>query len=323
MNPRPIDPQRWTPPRAGIFRSSKVQLDRVIRLPGKGPEDVLVRPDGKVWTGIGDGRVLSIDPATGRVEEITNTGGRPLGLENHPDGGVVICDCQRGLLYLDPDLSLTVLVDHVDGVKLLATNNASVAADGTIWFTDSSQHFEVPQYQGDLIEHHPTGRVLRRDPDGSVSVVMSGLAFANGVALLPDESAVIIAETGGYAMQRLDLETGEVSDFGPVLPGFPDNLSLGTDGLIWLAIASPRNGFLDFLFPKAPILRKVLWSLPERMLPSAASLIHVQAYDSQGRLVHDLLGEHPDFGMVTGVRRDDGLIWLGSLESTAVGAIAL
>jgi hypothetical protein len=51
----------------------------------------------------------------------------------------------------------------------------------------------------------------------------------------------------------------------------------------------------------------------------------VQAYDDDGRLVHDLDLPGPERGagyhMVTGVREHDGRLWLGSLHEPAVAVI--
>ena len=78
-------------------------------------------------------------------------------------------------------------------------NNAAVAADGTIYFSDSTQRFDLEYYTADLIEHSGTGRLLRRTPDGEVDVLLDGLHFANGVALAPDQfdfSASTLAAPG-------------------------------------------------------------------------------------------------------------------------------
>jgi hypothetical protein len=49
----------------------------------------------------------------------------------------------------------------------------------------------------------------------------------------------------------------------------------------------------------------------------------VQAYDDEGRLVHDLDLDTPDFHMVTGVREHEGRVWLGSLHEPAVAVVDL
>lgn len=286
----------------------------------------MLREDGQVLTGLEDGRIVAIHPATGAETPVADTGGRPLGLEHHPDGGYVVCDSTKGLLHLQADGMLRVLADSYDAVPFRFCNNAAVAADGTIYFTDSSTKFSFEFWRGDLIEHRPTGRLFRRDPDGAITLLLDGLAFANGVALAADESFVVVAETGGYALQRLWLsgpDAGAVEPFGDVLPGFPDNISTGEDGNIWVTIASPRDDILDGLLPRAPWIRRLVWALPERFQPQAQKLINILALGSDGSIVHDFAGEHADFGKATGVRQVGGTVWMGSFEQSTIAAFDL
>jgi hypothetical protein len=102
------------------------------------------------------------------------------------------------------------------------------------------------------------------------------------------------------------------------IPGLPDNIARGSDGLIWVAVGSPRNAVLDFLLPKPPVFRKIVWALPDALKPKAADIIEIQAYDETGELVHDLRAKHPGFHMPTGVRERDGKVWLGSIGTSSL-----
>jgi sugar lactone lactonase YvrE len=286
----------------------------VVRLTGSGPEDVLVDTDGSVLTGLLDGRILRVGPDGRTISAVADTGGRPLGLEWLPDRSIVVCDARRGLLQIDASGNVTVLVGEVDGRPMKFCNNAAVTADGTIYFTDSSLRFGVDQWKADLLEHSDTGRLLRRTPDGSVEVLASGLSFPNGVALSTDESRLFVAETAGYRLLSMELTRSGSLTETVALPGFPDNIARGSDGLIWVAIGSPRDAVLDFLLPRAPVLRKLAWALPDALQPQPKKVITIQAYDDAGQLVHDIQTTHPDFFMPTGVREHDGKVWLGSLR---------
>lgn len=322
-----IAPRRWTPPRAqrGATLPPALPPTRVIQVPGHGTEDVLVDDAGRVLTGTEDGRIFRISADGGVVELLAMTGGRPLGLEFAPDGSLVVCDAVRGLLRVDLRTeSVEVLVDRFEGVPLRFCNNAAVSADGTIYFTDSTRDFGVDDWKADLLAHSRTGRLLRRSPSGGVDVLLEGLAFANGVALAQDESFVAVAETGAYAVQRLWLTGAREGQREPLvenLPGFPDNISTGSDGLVWVSIASPRDPVLDFLLPRNPLLRRLVWALPERLHPKPARTVRVQAYTAAGVLEHDLNGVRDDFHMVTGVREHKGLVWVGSLHEPKVAVI--
>lgn len=50
-----------------------------VPVPGPGAEDVLVAPDGRVWTGTAEGAIHVHDPRDGSTTTVTATGGRPLG----------------------------------------------------------------------------------------------------------------------------------------------------------------------------------------------------------------------------------------------------
>jgi sugar lactone lactonase YvrE len=335
-SPRPrIAPVVWQPPPVPP-RSSQphgpIPMPRpaLHTLPGKGPEDVVVDGEGRVVAGLEDGRIVRLAPADGSVETLADTGGRPLGVELDADGSLVVCDAHRGLLRVDPGTGtvreLVGASELIDGRPLRVCNNAAIAQDGAIWFSDSSARFALEHWKGDLIEHSGTGRLLRRDPGGRVEVMLSGLHFANGVALAADESFVVVAETGAYRLTRLWLsgpDAGRSDVLVDNLPGFPDNIARGSDGLIWIAIGSPRNATLDLLAPRPPVLRKMLWALPEALLPKPADTVWVQAVDERGRLVHDLQTTTPGFSMVTGVREHAGAVWLGSLQSAAIATFTM
>jgi sugar lactone lactonase YvrE len=333
MRRPPIRPVVWQPPpipdRARA-RGGPRPLPPLRRLEvdGNAPEDVVVDAAGQVVTGVDDGRLLRIDP-DGRVEQqtIADTGGRPLGIELLGDGRLLVCDARRGLLAVDPETgAVEVLVDRVAGAPMRFCNNAAVAADGTVYFSDSSRRFGIDHWRGDLLEHSGTGRLLRRDPDGAVAVLLDGLQFANGVALAADESFVAVAESGAYRITRLWLQgarAGRTDLLADNLPGFPDNLSTGPDGLIWVALGSPRNPLLDRLHRLHPALRRVVWALPERLQPSPVRTLWVLAVDPAGAVVHDLQGPGDRYTMVTGMREHHGRLYLGSLAERAVAVLDL
>jgi sugar lactone lactonase YvrE len=332
MAKTPLRPQRWRPPRNVGLRgpfSPNTALDdvKVIPLPGSGAEDVAVTASGDIYTGTREGYILRISADGRTIDRVTQTGGRPLGVEIHPDGWLVVCDAVRGLLRVDATSGdITDLVIAVDGRPMRFTNNCAVAQDGTIYFSDSSQQYGLDEFKGDILSHSGTGRVMRRTPDGTVDVILEGLDFANGVALSEDESFLLVAETGGYRVTRLDLtgpEQGRRSVIIDNLPGLPDNMSTGTAGIFWIALPSERNALLDLLLPRPGFLRSAVWALPERLQPDVSRITWVIGIDGEGRVVHNLQGAGTTFHYVTGVREHGGQLYLGSLVEPAIATIPL
>src|SRR4029450_2510209 len=89
------------------------------------------------------------------------------------------------------------------GSRILLCNNAAVARDGTVYFTDSSNRFPLSHWRRDLLGHRPNGRGLAYDPvSRRTDVVAEGFHFPNGVALTEEEDALLLCETGSHSLVR-------------------------------------------------------------------------------------------------------------------------
>lgn len=327
-----LHPRSWRPPQdvglRGPFATNNALAHlEVITLPGSGAEDVAVDSAGSVYTGTREGYVLRVSADGRTIDRVSQTGGRPLGIEIHPEGWLVVCDAHRGLLRIDATTGdITELVTAIDGRPMRFTNNCAVALDGTIYFSDSSMHFGIDEFKGEVLSHTSSGRLIRREPDGTVTVLLDDLDFANGVALAEDESFVLVAETGGYRVTRLDLtgpEAGRRSVIIDNLPGMPDNMSTGSGGVYWMALPTARNRLLDLLLPRPGYLRKAVWALPERLQPDVTRITWVVGIDGEGDVVRNLQGSGERFHYVTGVREHDGRLYLGSLVEPGIAAVTL
>lgn len=299
----------------------------VIPVPGPGAEDVVVGPDGAVYTGTEDGSVFRVTHDGRRIDRVAHTGGRPLGIEIDPDGRLLVCDAHRGLLRIDPrDGTIEVVLDRVGRAPMLFCNNAAIAGDGTIWLSDSSTHYGIEQWKDDFVQDTRTGRLLRLPPGGEPEVVLEGLAFANGVALAADESYVAVAETGARTVVRWWLSgprAGTRDLLASDLPGYPDNIARGSDGLIWVSVASPLDPVVERLQRAPMAVRRLVTRIPDRLQPQPKRTVRALALDDDGSVVRDVDLPGTDYHMVTGVREHDGRLWLGSLHEPAIAVVDL
>ncbi|MCX5044351.1 SMP-30/gluconolactonase/LRE family protein [Aldersonia sp. NBC_00410] len=326
-----LEPVAWRAPKpppliGDLAPNTELDGAQRWRLPsGEGPEDVVVDHDGRVITGGADGTIWRFE-GPGHATAVARTGGRPLGIEILDDGRYLVCDCERGVLRVDDTGRCEVLADSAVGQPLLATNNSAVGRDGTVYFTDSSARFTIPDHKLDILEHGGTGRLLRLDPStGETDLLAGGLNFANGVGLAADETFVLVAETGSYRITRVDLtgpDAGKVSVWYDNLPGIPDNMtSQGTDGIFWVALFSPRMPLLDLTAPR-PALRTIAANLPAGLQPDPQHRGWVLGLDGRGALVHNLQGSKGGFAPITGVRVAGEWMYLGSLEGDSIARIA-
>ena len=266
--------------------------------------------EGAVFTGTEDGGVWRVSHDGRRIDLVTTTGGRPLGLELDLDGRLLVCDAEKGLLRVDTGTgAIEPVTDRVAGVPMVFCNNAAVAGDGTVWFSDSSTVYGIDRWKDDFVQNTRTGRLLRLTEDGSVEVVIDGLAFANGVALAADESYVAVAESAARTVVRRWLtgpRAGERDLLVGDLPGYPDNISRGTDGPDLGQHRVAARPVVERLQSAALWVREVGHPDPRGLQPKPKRTVRAQAFDDTGSLVHDLDAARSRYHMVTGVREHDG-----------------
>ena len=318
---RIINPRRWKPPASPVDggRTSKtapLTIDRQLAVGGHGPEDVMLNDNGHLVTGLSDGSIVTIDPVSGERTVLGNTGGRPLGVEPCRDGSVLVCDHDRGLLRMSGGGSIEVLVETIGQEKLRFASNVVEGEDGTIWFTSSTSRWDLDHYKGDLLEHSCTGRLVQRDPDGTVTTLAADLAFADGLVLAPDGSHLLYAESGRYQISRFWLtgpKRGSSDPFHTNLPGFPDNMSLGSAASLGrhrrAAQCAARCTAAAPGTAPCPGLE-----FPERFQPTPSPLAWVMAFDLDGQVIHDLRTSDGSYGFTTSVVERDGTLVLGSLN---------
>ena len=333
LAPVPIAPAAWTPPAdpglVGPYEKNS-RLAPVQRLSlgqGHAPEDVAVDAEGKIYGGFEDGRIVQLSPDGTQPRVFANTQGRPLGLVFDREGNLIVTDALRGLLSINKSGDVKLLADEADGAKFGCLNDLDVGADGRIFFTEASQKFPMSQHVSDLLEHQPNGRFLAWDPKTEKAhTLLRDIYFANGVAVSPDQSFVLVAETGMYRVRRVWLtgpKAGESDIFIDNLPGFPDGISSNGKDKFWLALVSPRQALFDRLLPH-PFLRKVVYRLPKSLQPAPQRYSFVLALDPQAHVIDNLQNGSPDcYSQIANVVEHNNTLYFGSIGEDTVGRFAL
>ena len=184
----------------------------------------------------------------------------------------------------------------------------------------------------DLMDGTPTGRVLEFDPETKKSrVIAHSLSFANGITLSQDESNLLVNETGRFRVWKIattanNLDIQKVDPQGDPqasvlldnLPGYPDNLTRGTDGKIWLGFAAQRTNDLDRMATQ-PWMRKVVMRLPRTWWPIPKPFGHVLAFTEDGKVVQDLQDPTGAYPETTGVTETKDRLFIQSLSAKKLG----
>jgi len=329
--PVSIAPTAWQPPLApeldGPFapNTALATTEKLGKGLGIGPEAVVFDSQGRLYTGYEGGKILRFDLEAGTHELFCNTEGRPLGMAFDGRGDLIVADAIKGLVAISPAGKMTVLSEEANGRRFKFTDDLDIADNGLIYFSDASDKFGPKDFLADLIEHRPNGRLLVYNPlDETTRVIVDQLYFANGVAVDPDQEFVLVTETGKFRVLRYWLvgeRQGEVEVFMDNLPGYPDNITAGSEGVFWLALAYPRDPDLDWLMGK-PFLRKVFMRLPSFLHPMPEKYSFVLGVDRDGAIVHNLQDPTGQYAPITSALEHEGKLYFGSIEMDAIGSIA-
>lgn len=108
-----------------------------------------------------------------------------------------------------------------------------------------------------------SGRLMKYNRSSKeVTILLRGLAFANGVALSKDRSFVLVAETTTCRILRLWLDGPNAGNFEVFadLPGFVDNIRRNSKGEFWVALHA-KKGVLQNWAVSNPWVGKALLKL--------------------------------------------------------------
>jgi len=197
------------------------------------------------------GNLYVVDMPFGRIFRVARDGsfevaaeydGAPNGLAIHRDGSLYVADRRRGIVRVDSRSGAveSVLAELPGGGPLKGPNDLVFDHDGNCYFTD----------QGETGLHDPTGRLVRIDPGGTVSVLLDNVPSPNGLVLDRAERVILLAVTRANAVWHVPLgadrrRVGRVGLFVQLSGapgGGPDGLAL--DGAGNLVVAHARMGCL-------------------------------------------------------------------------------
>ena len=203
------------------------------------------------WSDVPNRRLLQWHPDDGRVTvAIDGTyfmNGNALGT----DGRLVHCEHgRRCISRSNADGTVEPIITHFEGKRLNSPNDVTVAADGTIWFTDPTFGLLMPN-QGSLAEPEldhrsvyrfdPATKELRRMADFEQP---NGLCFsADGRTLYVSDTALSLNEIPGpqtgrtHEIQAFDVAAdGALSGrrlFCHTDHGYPDGFAVDRRGWVW------------------------------------------------------------------------------------------
>jgi sugar lactone lactonase YvrE len=191
----------------------------------------------RLWfSDFGAQEVITVEPQ-GKKEIIARISGTPMGLGFLPDGRLLIVS-MRDAQLLRREHNGTI-VTHADLSHLSRYPWGDMVVDG-----------RGNAYIGNLGFNFPGGEfapgtLALVTPDGQARTVADGCAFPNGIAITPDNSTLILAETYGHHLTAFDIDaSGNLSNrriWADLGNAYPDGICLDAENAIWYADVPARH----------------------------------------------------------------------------------
>jgi sugar lactone lactonase YvrE len=151
-----------------------------------------------------------------------------------PDGRMLVTG--EGLNRVEPDGSMVPHAD-VSGVGVDDFNEIVVDGRGNVYVNGGCDF--------DPGEGNAPGIIALVTPDGSVRRVADGIAFPNGMAVTPDNSTLVIAESFAARLTAFDIaDDGSLSNRRVWADGVgPDGICIDADAAVWTGVgqAGPQE----------------------------------------------------------------------------------
>jgi sugar lactone lactonase YvrE len=192
--------------------------------------------DGRLWVSDwGANEVVAVDP-DGRREVVARVPSFPMCIGHLPDGRLLIVDSgERRLLRQEPDGSLA---SHANLASLGSHPWNDIVVDGRGHAYVNNIGFDFPEGE------FAPGIVALVTPDGTARQVADGLAFPNGMAVTPDNTTLIVAESYGQRLTAFDIAAdGSLSKrrIWAAVDDHPDGICLDAEGACWYGDVGNRR----------------------------------------------------------------------------------
>jgi sugar lactone lactonase YvrE len=190
--------------------------------------------DRLVFSDWGAGEVLAVD-LDGARELVTRIDAMPFCLDRLPDGRLLIVAGQR-LLARESDGALTTYAE-LGAISTKPWNDIVIDGRGNTYVNNIGFDFPDGKFG--------PGFIALINQDGRVRQVADGLAFPNGMAVTPDNSTLIVAESYGGVLTGYDIGSdgglGNPRVWADLQGAAPDGICIDTDGAVWFAEVPGRR----------------------------------------------------------------------------------
>jgi len=173
----------------------------------------------------------------------------PNGVTLDRKGNFVYCDLRhKAVMRCSPDGKVSMIADRAGDLALSIPNFCSYDAEGNLYVSNSSSQPAAKVFE-EFTAPAPNGALARIRPDGRGEVVATGIYFANGTAIDPNEDAVYVLESSRYDCVRIAIKKdgtfGKPEVYASGFPAIPDGMAFDVNRNLYITLPGvPKDGKL-------------------------------------------------------------------------------
>ncbi len=227
--------------------------------PIPGADDVVEGNDGAIYVSGGKQVFRLTGEGYAQRKVFATFDGNAGGLAFHPDGRLLVCVADRGLVAVEAGGRQTWLAE---GLRCLTSVVA--ASDGTTFLTEGTTAFGPEDWSRDLMAKNRLGRLLSCGPElERPRELMRDLAYPNGLAIASGE--LWFTEAWTHRVSRAAINGRDIGRPLAVignLPGYPARLAPASGGGLWLSLFAVRTHLVEFVLREDEYREEMIRTIP-------------------------------------------------------------
>ena len=206
-----------------------MQVEHFLNIKSKLGECPLWHPEEELlyWVDIEGECFHRYSPETGKGDTVHV--GQPIGCLAFRASGGLVLGLKDGLAFWDQETITIEIIENPEGGRSNARfNDGKVGPGGCFWAGTLGEDDQSCLY--------------KLDPDGSIHIMETGIQISNGIGWSPDQKTMYYTDSPKRVIYAydFDLDGGSIRNRRnfvnvPVEDGFPDGLTVDSEGFVWSA----------------------------------------------------------------------------------------
>jgi sugar lactone lactonase YvrE len=250
------------PPMDGALKPNNL-LDEAQSVAMLTEPDNLLFHDGALVCSSG-AELLRIDPATGRTEVLQRFDGPVTAMATDGAEHLAVATASGEIRFFGGAVGR--VLGKAGEQPLTSVTTLAFLDPSTLLVCIGSAENPIAAWQRDLLTGGRSGSLWRFDlATGQAKKIAGNLAYPNGIFIESGARHVVISESWGKRLLRIDIANGRSEVVLDDLPGYPSRICPSSRGGAWLTVFAPRSQLIEFVLRERKYRNAMMAEVPSEL----------------------------------------------------------